>query len=74
MDAHFKTLAAAALKLTSIEREAFVQLLLTSLNAEPGLDEAWAVEVDRRIADLESSAVTAIPMADALAQIRKSLK
>jgi len=67
-------LQAEALKLTASERAAFAQLLLASLDADAEIDEAWAVETERRIADIESGAVQTIPIADALAQVRAALK
>lgn len=67
-------LEAEALKLTAAERAALAQLLLASLDVDAEIDEAWAVEIERRIADIESGAVQTIPIADALAQIHAALK
>ena len=67
-------LEAEALKLTASERAAFAQLLLASLNTDSEIDEAWAIETERRIADIENGVVQAIPIADALAQVRAALK
>jgi len=67
-------LQAEALKLTAAERAAFAQLLLASIDVDAEIDEAWAVETERRIADIESGAVQTIPIADALAQVRAALK
>lgn len=67
-------LEAEALKLTVGEHAAFAQLLLASLDSNPEIDEAWAVETERRIADIESGAAQTIPVADALAQVRAALK
>ncbi|MFS2140017.1 addiction module protein [Duganella sp. Dugasp56] len=74
MNANFKALAAEALKLAPDEREAFVQLLMASLNQDAGIDEAWAVEVERRIAEVESGAISVQPVATALAEVRKNIK
>jgi putative addiction module component (TIGR02574 family) len=74
MNSTFKALAAEALKLAADEREAFVQLLVASLNQDANVDEAWAIEVERRIAEIESGKVSVQPMADALAQVRNNLK
>lgn len=67
-------LEAAALKLTAGERAAFAQMLLASLDEDAEIEEAWAAETERRIADIENGAVLAIPIADALAQVRAALK
>jgi putative addiction module component (TIGR02574 family) len=69
-----EALEAEALKLTSGERAAFAQLLLASLDEDAEIEEAWAAEVERRIADVESGAVQVIPISEALAQVRAALK
>ncbi|MBC7858709.1 MAG: addiction module protein [Burkholderiaceae bacterium] len=74
MGNELKLLEAEALKLTVAEREAFAQLLLASLDADAEIEEAWAIETERRIADIESGTVQTIPIADALAQVRAALK
>jgi putative addiction module component (TIGR02574 family) len=74
MGIQLETLEAEALKLTSGERAAFAQLLLASLDEDTEIDEAWAVEVERRIADVESGAVQVIPISEALAQARAALE
>jgi putative addiction module component (TIGR02574 family) len=38
------------------------------------IEEAWAAEVERRIADVESGAVRVIPISETLAQLRAALK
>ena len=74
MGNQLELLAAEALKLTAGERAAFAQLLLASLDEDADIEAAWAVETERRIADIESGATQAIPIADALAQVRAALK
>ena len=74
MGTQLELLEAEALKLTAGERAAFAQLLLVSLDEDAEIEEAWAAETERRIFDIESGAVQVIPMADALAQVRASLK
>ena len=63
-----------AMKLTTDEREAIVQVLIASLENDAQADEALAAEVERRIAEIENGTVKAIPVDEALAQIRASLK
>ncbi len=67
-------LEAEALKLTPAERAALAQRLLASLDEDAEIEEAWAVEVERRIAEVESGAVQVIPIAEALARVRAALK
>ena len=74
MGIQLETLEAEALKLTSGERAAFAQLLLASLDEDAEIEEAWAVEVERRIADVENGAVQVIPISEALAQARAALE
>jgi putative addiction module component (TIGR02574 family) len=74
MENQRKLLEAEALKLPIDERAAFAQLLLASLDTVPEIDEAWAAETERRIADIENGAVQTIPIAEALAQVRATLK
>ena len=74
MGNQLELLEAEALKLTTGERAAFAQMLLASLDEDAEIEEAWAVETERRLAEIESGAVQAIPIADALAQVRTALK
>jgi hypothetical protein len=48
--------------------------LLASLDEDSEIEEAWAAETERRIADIESGVLQVIPIADALAQVRAALK
>jgi putative addiction module component (TIGR02574 family) len=74
MGSKLELLEAEARQLTAGERAAFAQLLLASLDEDTDIEEAWAAETERRISDIESGAVQVIPIADALAQVRASLK
>ena len=74
MGNQLELLEAEALKLTAGERAAFAQLLLASLDEDTEIEEAWAAETERRIADIESGATQTIPIAEALAQVRAALK
>ena len=74
MGNRLELLEAEALKLTAGERAAFAQLLLASLDEDAEIEDAWAVEVERRIAEVESGTVKPIPIAEALAQVRATLK
>lgn len=74
MGNQLELLEAEVLKLPAGERVALAQLLIASLDEEAEVEEAWAVEVERRIADIEAGTSTLIPIADALAQVRAALK
>jgi putative addiction module component (TIGR02574 family) len=74
MENQLELLEAEALKLTAGERAAFAQVLLASLDEDAEIEDAWAAETERRIAETESGTLQAIPIADALAQVRAALK
>jgi putative addiction module component (TIGR02574 family) len=74
MGIQLEVLEAEALKLTLGERAAFAQLLLASLDEDAEIEEAWAAEVERRIADVESGRIQVIPVSAALAQVRAALR
>lgn len=74
METEMEKLEAEALKLTPGERAALAQRLLASLEEDAGIEEAWAAEVERRIAEAESGAVQLIPIAEALARVRAKLR
>ncbi|KFB75497.1 MULTISPECIES: addiction module protein [Candidatus Accumulibacter] len=71
MGNQLELLEAEALKLTACEHAAFAQVLL---DEDADIEEAWAVETERRIADIKSGAGQVIPLAEALAQVRAALK
>lgn len=74
MGNQLELLEAEALQLTAGERAAFAQLLLASLDEDTEIEEEWASEIERRVSDIENGNVQVIPIADALAQVRASLK
>ena len=74
MEIQLEVLESAALKLAPGEWAALAQRLLASLDDDAEIDDAWAAEIERRIADVESGAVPIIPIAEALARVRAALK
>jgi putative addiction module component (TIGR02574 family) len=74
METELEKLEAEALKLTPSERAALAQRLLASLEEDVEIEEAWAAEVERRVAEVESGSVKLIPIAEALARVRAALK
>ena len=74
METQLEILEAEALKLTPSERASLAQRLLASLDEDAEIEHAWAAEIERRIADVESGAVQVIPIAEALARVRAALK
>jgi putative addiction module component (TIGR02574 family) len=43
------------------------------LDDDKDIEEAWAIEVERRIAEIESGAIPVIPIDQALSQLRSAL-
>ncbi len=69
-----ETLEAEALQLPAPERARLVERLISSLDVDPGVEEAWAAEVERRHAEIESGAVTLLPGAETLAKLRAEFR
>ena len=65
-----ETLEAAALHLTPAERARLVERLIATLDADPEVEEAWAAEVERRQAEIESGAVSLLPGPETLAKLK----
>jgi putative addiction module component (TIGR02574 family) len=63
-----------ALKLTREERARVADRLLASLNDDDTIEKAWEIEVERRIAEIESGNAPLVPAADAIARARNALK
>jgi putative addiction module component (TIGR02574 family) len=74
MGNQLELLEAEALKLSAAERAAFAQLLLASLDEDAEIEDAWALETERRMTEIENGTTRVIPLADALAQVRAALK
>jgi putative addiction module component (TIGR02574 family) len=62
-----------ALKLSVEERARLADRLLASLNEDAEVDEAWAREVERRIAEIESGRAQLVPAGEAMARARAAL-
>ena len=56
-----------ALELPPAARAALAGTLIDSIDGEidEGVEQAWATEIERRLADVDSGRVTPIPWADA---------
>ena len=60
-----------AMKLDPEERAALMRLLIEGLDAEveEGIEDAWRVEIERRMAELDSGAVEAVPWEELRARL-----
>jgi hypothetical protein len=64
-----ETLEAAALQLTPAERASLVDRLIATLDVDPEVEEAWALEVERRQSEIENGTVSLLPDAETLAKL-----
>ena len=65
---------AQALKLTAEERSQLADRLITSILDDHEVESAWAVEVERRIEDIDSGRVKLIPAAESIAKARAAIR
>ena len=73
MATNLEILEAEVLRLAPIERSRLLERLIASLDTDPEVEAAWEREADRRDAELNSGAVTAIPGGEAIARLRAKL-
>ena len=69
-----EALEAEALNLSIADRARLVEKLIVSLDAEPDVESAWAAEVERRHAEVESGAVPLLPGAETLARLKAEFR
>jgi len=65
---------AQALKLTPEDRARLADRLIASLSEDSEVEEAWAVEVERRVEEIESGRAKLIPAAEAIARARAAIE
>ncbi len=70
MPSQLEMLEAQALKLSPEERAQFADRLIASLFQDNEIEEAWAVEVERGINEIEAGRAQLVPAADAIARAR----
>ena len=73
MSTPFAALEEEALKLSPQERVLLADHLLASLGPPGEIEAAWAEEVQRRLAEVESGHVPLVPLEQALAQARQAI-
>lgn len=73
MSESVQALESAALLLPTEERARLAERLIASLDVDPDVEAAWAVEVRRRVKDWEAGLIEEIPADEALARIRARL-
>lgn len=62
-----------AMRLAPEERAALMRLLIEALDAEAeqGVEDAWRVEIERRMAELDSGSVHTIPWEEVRARLHR---
>jgi putative addiction module component (TIGR02574 family) len=74
MSSTVEALEAEALQLSAAERARLVERLIASLDVDPEVEVAWAAEVERRNAEIESGAVALISGPEALAKLKAEFR
>lgn len=74
MSTQLEVLEAQALALAPEERAQLADRLINSLFDDQDIEEAWAVEVERRIKDIESGRTRLVPASEAIARARAAIK
>lgn len=73
MSTQLATLEAEALKLSPEDRVLLADHVLASLREKNEVEEAWGVEVERRLAEVEGGDVRLIPVEQAVQRARQTL-
>jgi putative addiction module component (TIGR02574 family) len=74
MTSRLDILEAEALKLAPDERVRLAERLIASVFDDKNIEDAWAIEVERRIEAIESGRANLVPAADAIARARAAMK
>lgn len=64
----------AALELPRHERARLAERLLHSLDQDEAVEDAWAMEIERRVAEYRAGTLKALPGDDVLAEARARLE
>jgi putative addiction module component (TIGR02574 family) len=70
MSAKIEVLEAEAMQLSPAERARLIERLISSLDIDPVVEEAWAAEVERRNEEIESGTVSLLPGPETLAKLK----
>ena len=69
-----EAIEAEALTLSAGDRARLVEKLISSLDVDPEVEEAWAAEVERRHAEIEGGTVELVPGPEALAKLKAEFR
>lgn len=74
MSTTIETVEAEALQLPVADRARLIERLIASIDVDPEVEEAWAAEVERRRAEIESAAASTLPGAATLAKLKAEFR
>lgn len=74
MSSQLEAVQAQALMLPAEERALLADRLIASLFKSDEIEQAWAAEVERRIAEIEGGRAQLVPATDAIARARAAIK
>ena len=74
MASSIEIIEAEALRLSAAERARLIERLIASLDVDPGVEEAWAAEVERRNSEVENGKVALLPGPEAIAKLKAAFK
>jgi putative addiction module component (TIGR02574 family) len=74
MSSTIEALEAEVLQLSAPDRARLIERLIASLDIDPEVEEAWAAEVERRNAEIETGVVSLIPGPEALARLKAEFR
>ena len=71
---NLEVLEAEVMQLAPLERSHLLERLISSLDSDPEVEDAWEREADRREAELESGSISAVSGQEAIARLRARLQ
>jgi putative addiction module component (TIGR02574 family) len=74
MASSIEIIEAEALRLSATERARLIERLIASLDVDPGVEDAWAAEVERRNCEVESGKVSLVSGPEAIAKLKALFK
>ena len=74
MASSIEIIEAEALRLSASERARLIERLIASLDVDPGVEDAWAAEVERRNCEVESGKVSLVSGPEAIAKLKALFK
>ena len=74
MASSIEIIEAEALRLSATERARLIERLIASLDTDPGVEDAWAAEVERRNEEIESGKAVLVSGPEAIAKLKAAFK